>query len=80
MESSSEYKYSVVEYVVQRMESTNKLVFVLTIIGGVLIAVGGIAVSNFLLIPVAVAYVIAGMLVYRVIDTFGVHVSESHKK
>lgn len=80
MESSKEYEYSVVDYVVQRMESTNKLVFILTIIGGVLIAVGGIALSNLLLIPVAVAYTIAGMLVYRVIDTFGVHVTESHKK
>lgn len=69
-----------VDNAVKRMDSTNSVVLLLTILGGIFIAIAGIATTNFVLIPVAVAYVIAGMLVNRVIDTFGVHVSESHKK
>lgn len=75
----TEQKYSVIDDVVGRMEGSNKLIMVLSLIGCVVIAIAGLATQNWILVPIAGAYFLTSTLIFRVIDAFGVHIKESHK-
>jgi len=75
----SAQKYSEIDDVVERMENSNKLIMVVSVIGCVVVAIAGLATQNWILLPVAGVYFLTSTLIFRVIDTFGVHVKQTHK-
>ena len=75
----TQQNYSVIDDVVDRMENSNKVIMVVSIISCVIIAIAGLATQNWVLLPIAGFYFLSATLIFRVIDTFGVHVKESHK-